>query len=1066
MVGRADELARLMAHVDRAVGGRPSAVLVAGDAGVGKTRLLDELSRRSAERGVRVLTGHCVDLGDVGLPYLPFVDLLRPVAADPELSPVLADHPVLAGLLTGRPGAPVTGPPEDDSDRGSPLGRGALRAPADDGRLQLFEAVAALLTEVAAGGPLLVVLEDLHWADRSSRDLLRYLLARLLARLVDEPITVVVSYRADDLHRRHPLRPLLAELVRLPGVERLTLEPLADADVSALVRGLAVSSGGVAEGTVEDVVARAEGNAFYAEELLAAGLAGEALPMGLTDVLLARVEQLSPAAQQVLRVAAAVGRQVRHELVSAVSSQSPEETERALGEAVHSHLLVVSDDGRYRFRHALLREAVLADLLPGERVRLHAEVAAHLTAHPAAGTAAERAHHARESNDLPGALSASLEAAAAARRVGAPAEQLQHLEAALALWAAVPDAAERAGRQQWDVLLDTAAAARAVGELHRAVALLRSAQQLLGPAGDPEARARVHYTLARGLSRIEETAEALRESEQAMQLVPAEPPSVVRTWAVATHARTLYALGRIAEGDAAADEALAAADALGLDGAWADTAVSLARLEGTGDLPTVRARLHEARLRAERSGDADVETRAWFSLAIVAYEAGEVGETLEQAAAGLARARELGVEWSFYGAELRHLEVVARYVRGDWDGSLAAADELARVPDMAAYVRADGLLVLVGRGDPAARERLAWAQGLSTRWDSHVLLMLATVTAEIELAAAAGDARTAARPGTLGGLPTAGAVGRGPAGDGAAGGDGGGRGRRRRVRRRGRAVTRRRWPVGSPRGRPSRSWRGRRRAAHDAAIGELGIEARAWCARLEAELGRLRGGASPEAWRQVVGLFGYGHVFEQARSRFRLAEALLTADDRVRGHRRADRRARGRAAAGSRTAAHGRRGAGPPGAARAARAAATGGLRGADPAGGRGAGADGAGAHQPADRCGAVHQREDGQRAREQHPREVRRLRPDRGGRPRRRPRPARLTAARAAFPSASHALRPRCTRCSTCNVDETRALRTRLRAVSRRSGERGRCSAGRAASRPTRRAGWCGPPGRRAPAA
>src|SRR3954453_404412 len=105
LVGRAEELARLMAHVDRAGEGRPSAVLVAGDAGVGKTRLLDELSRRAAERGVRVLTGHCVDLGDVGLPYLPFVDLLRPVAVEPELAPAAVGNPVLAAMLAGRPGA-------------------------------------------------------------------------------------------------------------------------------------------------------------------------------------------------------------------------------------------------------------------------------------------------------------------------------------------------------------------------------------------------------------------------------------------------------------------------------------------------------------------------------------------------------------------------------------------------------------------------------------------------------------------------------------------------------------------------------------------------------------------------------------------------------------------------------------------------------------------------------------------------------------------------------------------------------------------------------------------------
>jgi DNA-binding CsgD family transcriptional regulator len=873
LVGRADELARLMAHVDRAVAGRPSAVLLAGDAGVGKTRLLDELAARAAARGVRVLTGHCVDLGDVGLPYLPFVDLLRPVGADPGLAPGLAGHPVLAGLLTGRPGSTGPGQPADDGDRGSGPARVPLRPPADDGRLQLFEAVAALLAELAERAPLLLVLEDLHWADRSSRDLLRY----LLARLADEPIAVVASYRADDLHRRHPLRPLLAELVRLPTVERLAVDPLPDADVGELVRRLA--AGDVPAGTVDDVVARAEGNAFYAEELLAAGLAGEVLPLALSDVLLARVEQLTPAAQQVLRVAAVAGRQVRHELVAAVGGQGPAETEQALAEAVHRHLLVVSDDGRYRFRHALLREAVLADLLPGERVRLHAAVAAHLAAHPGAGTAAERAHHARESHDLPAALSASLEAAEAARRVGAPAEQLQHLESVLALWSAVPDAAERAGREQWRLLLDTAAAARAVGELHRAVALLRSAQQLLGTDGDPAARARVHYTLAQGLTRIEEQAEALAESTAAMSLVPAQPPSAVRTWAAATHARTLYSLGRLAEGEAAAEEALAAADALGLDSAWADTAVSMARLQGAGDLTTVYARLEEARSRAERSGDADVEMRAWFSLAIVAHEAGDLPRTLRHTEAGLARAAELGVEWSFYGAELRHLEVVARFAAGDWDGSLAAADALARVPDMAAHVRAGALLVLVGRGDPAARERLAWAQGLATRWGSHVLLMLATVAAEVELAAAAGDARTAVdrarwadrRLAELWGddrLATVrlAATALSAVADAAAA-----------ARSSGDAAALAAW---SAEGESLAEVARAAVRAHAPVIGPAGIEAQAWATRLEAEAGRLQGRPAPELWRAAVEQFGYGHVYEQARSRFRLAEALLAADDR------------------------------------------------------------------------------------------------------------------------------------------------------------------------------------------
>ena len=873
MVGRAAELARLLSHVDRAATGGASAVLLAGDAGVGKTRLLDEFAGAAAARGVRVLTGHCVDLGDVGLPYLPFVDLLRPVAADPELAPTAAGNPVLSGLLAGRPAAPV---PRDGGDLGRPLPNRAAPQPVDDGRLQLFESVAALLCELAAAGPLLIVLEDVHWADRSSRDLLRY----LLARLVDEPVVVVASYRSDDLHRRHPLRPLLAELVRLPGVERLELAPLPDAEVGNLVRGLADAEGGVPEETVEDVVARAEGNAFYAEELFAAGRRGQALPSALTDVLLARVEQRSDAAQQVLRIAAVAGRRVRHELVAAVGGVTPGELEAALAETVHNHLLVVSDDGRFRFRHALLREAVLADLLPGERVRLHASIAAYLAATPGAGTAAERAHHARESNDLPGALAASLEAADEACRIGAPAEQLQHLETALALWSAVPDAAGLTGRDQPRLLREAAAAARTAGELHRTVALLRSALEALGRDGDPVERARVHYTLAQALDRVEDMAGAQRESEAALALVPAQPPSEVRTWAAATAARMNYSLGRMAEGDAAAEEALAAAEVLGLDGAWSDTAVSQARARGDSDPVVKRRRMEEALTRARRSGDADVEMRVLYNRATVAFEAGQIEEALDWTRRGTARARELGMEWAFYSAELRHLQVTALYLAGEWDASLAEADELARVPEMGAHVRAAGLLVQVGRGDPAAWARLAWARGLVPRLKTHMLLTLVTAAAEIDLAAWAGDPATAVEAAAQAsrrfrelwttdhlGVLRLSATALAPVGDAAAA-----------ARLVGDAATAEHWVrVGEPLVDIARS----AVAVFAQFVGEMGIEAKAWLARVEAEAARLSGEAAPELWQAAVDGFAFGHVYEQARSRWRLAEALLAVGNRT-----------------------------------------------------------------------------------------------------------------------------------------------------------------------------------------
>jgi DNA-binding CsgD family transcriptional regulator/tetratricopeptide (TPR) repeat protein len=877
LVGRADELARLLAHVDRAVGGRSTAVLLSGDAGVGKTRLLDELTARTTANGVRVLIGHCVDLGDVGLPYLPFVDLLRPVAADPELVPYAAENPVLASLLAGRPVsyAPVPEPTEG-RDLSRPLPHRAAPQPADDGRLQLFESVAALICELASGGPLLIVLEDVHWADRSSRDLLRY----LLARLTDEPVAVVASYRADDLHRRHPLRPLLAELVRLPNVERLELAPLGDAEVRALVRGLAGQAGPLPESAVDDVVARAEGNAFFAEELLAAGLHGEALPLALSDVLLARVEQRSPDAQQVLRIAAVAGRRVRHELVAAVGGLADGPLEQALAEVVHHHLLVVSDDGRYRFRHALLREAVLADLLPGERVRLHAAIAAYLRAQPGAGTAAELAHHARESNDLPGAFSASLEAAAAASRVGAPAEQLQHLEAALALWSAVPDAAQRAGRDQVTLLLETAAAARMVGEPHRAVALLRSAFEVLGPDGDPIARARVHYTLAQAMVRVEDVTGAYRESAAAMALAPAQPPSKVRTWAAATHARMSYSVGALEEAEAAAEEALAAADALGFDGAWSDTAVTQVRSRPGADPVAVRVRLDEALIRARRSGNVEVEMRVLYNLATVAFEAGDLDETLRWARRGTERARDLGAEWSYYAAELRHLHVTALYMAGSWDESLAEADVLARVPEMSAHVRADGLLVLVGRGDASARERVEWARGLIPRVSAHILLDLVTAGSEIDLAAWQGDAQAAVdvarvacrrlqeewEDDHLGALRLVGTA-LAPVGDAVT-----------TARRTGDKAGAERWAsTGQELVEIARSAVEIYERNNGAT---MGVEAKAWQTRVAAEASRLSGEPAPELWQAAVEAFGFGHVYEEARSRWRLAEALLATGSR------------------------------------------------------------------------------------------------------------------------------------------------------------------------------------------
>ena len=355
LVGREAELRRLLALLDDAAAGRPVVALVSGDAGVGKTRLVTELSEAARDRGFAVLTGRCAELADT-VPYLPLADALRDAATgEAASSPVLdalAARPVLSRLL------PDVGP-------GRPVG-GDMPGLAQQ---QLFGAVLGMLAELAEASPVLLVLEDLHWADRSTRDLVTFL-SRALHR---ERLAIVVTYRTDDMYRRHPLRPVVAELTRLPSVTTVALGPLSPA---AMAEHLTALSGRALDAAMlESVITRAEGNAYYAEELLAASCDGSELPAGLADLLLARAERLSPAAQQVLRTAAVTGRRIDDELARQASGLDGPEYDEAVREAVAHQLLVPDGERGYAFRHALLREAIYADLLPGERTRLHGRLA-------------------------------------------------------------------------------------------------------------------------------------------------------------------------------------------------------------------------------------------------------------------------------------------------------------------------------------------------------------------------------------------------------------------------------------------------------------------------------------------------------------------------------------------------------------------------------------------------------------------------------------------------------------------------------------------------------------------
>jgi predicted ATPase len=476
-VGRAAESARLAQARDRAAAGTPTVVVVGGEAGVGKSRLVGELVAGSRAAGAVVLAGGCVELGGEGLPFAPVVEALRTMARGidgPELATAVPEptKAELARLLPELGQPPAGGPEQPWLDLGSGQGR-------------LFELLLGLLERLAAERPTILVVEDLHWADRSTRDLLAF----LVRNLRQGRLLLVLTYRSDELHRRHPLRPFLAELERDRRVERLELARFDRGEVAAQLTGIF----GVPPlaGLVDRIHARSGGNAFFVEELAAAaasGLDGE-LPPNLRDTLLARIELLPEPTQQVLRVAAAAGGRVEHDLLAEVAGLPEPELLAALREAVSAQVLVAdAEDGTYGFRHALVKEAAYGELLPGERTRLHGRFAVALAERAANANApalaAELAWHWYAAHDLERALPAAIEAGLAAEGTYAFAEAQAHFERALELWERVPAGTERS-MDKVELLWRAAEAAANTAASERAIALVRAALAEVDPRREP-----------------------------------------------------------------------------------------------------------------------------------------------------------------------------------------------------------------------------------------------------------------------------------------------------------------------------------------------------------------------------------------------------------------------------------------------------------------------------------------------------------------------------------------------------------------------------------------------------
>ncbi|MFF5966227.1 AAA family ATPase [Streptomyces collinus] len=879
-VGRAEELGMLHDALVRAREGEPQALLIGGEAGVGKTRLVEEFAAAARSRGAVVALGGCVEIGADGLPFAPFSTALRALRRE----------------LPGELAAAAAGQEEELARLLPELGESRAGRHDEDAMARLFELTARLLERVTAEHTVVLALEDLHWADASTRHLLSYLFRTLrTGRLV-----VLATYRSDDIHRRHPLRPLLAELDRLRTIRRLELARFNRDEVGRQIAGILAQE--PEPDQVDAIFERSDGNAFFVEELAVAAHEGcrTGLTDSLRDLLLVRVEGLPEAAQQVARIVAEGGSTVEYRLLSAVARLAEDDLIEALRAAVNAGILAPApgDDG-YRFRHSLVREAVSDDLLPGERSRLNRRYAEALETDPALVPADQRAarlasywYHA---HDAAKALPAVLEASVEARRRHAYAEQLRLLERAMELWDAAPEAVRKTLRpvdyaevyppcgcdpettalRYLDLLAEAAVAGRLCGERERALKITKRAlrllaqendpppsSQLCSSGGDPQRsawfwiqRSRLVQRLARGDGR--------QEIATAQDLVRGLPPSEVHAEVLATAAHWSMLREPGPDTLTAAERAVEYARMVGADEIESNARLTLGGLMvEAGQTEAGLAHMYEVRDDVEARGLAAVVGRSHVNLPSTLEGIGRSEESVGILREGLRLTGRMGLTeaegwvWGNLAESLISL--------GRWDEAAEAAVSAQRMGRTAAPYGSGAhslAFLALARGEVAeAARHLAEARasyGPHDPMPQHDLpvsrLTIAVAAAEGRLA----DARAELACTLASGFPL--------------------------------GTQRYAWPLllqaataeADARALPA-AREGREQVLEGilAAVKRLTTHAPVWHAHeqwVRAELHRAEDRSTPDTWSEVVTAFEpLGRPYDLARVRYRLAESLLT----------------------------------------------------------------------------------------------------------------------------------------------------------------------------------------------
>src|SRR5581483_11917368 len=508
LLEREGELALLEEAVRGAAAGRGSLVLVAGEAGIGKTTLVRGLRTRVAE-DVSFLVGACEPLS-VPVPLGPVRELAESAGLAVEAEPAIGDRLALAR---------------------------------------------SLLAALARRAPAVAVVEDAHWADPSTLDVLR-LLAR---RVEDAGVAIVVTYRDDEIAANPELRRLVGDLATSPSTRRLVLRPLSESAVRELAEPAGVDPVRVSRVT--------GGNPFLVVETIAAG---ERLPASVRDATLARAARLGAAARRVVDAAAVIGQRVASGLLEAVVPGSADGVEEALARGV-----LVADGGVLGFRHELLRAAIEASISPPRRAELHGHVVAALAAQPGAADNARLAHHAELAGLVSDACRYAALAAAEAERIGALRETWLQAERALRLGACL------GADERFELLLQHSRAAnfsstRIEDSVEPAEAALAVAERLR----DPVREGRAAIALASALWSLDHVREAKAAAERAVAALERADDGAALARAYATLIRMEATAFDPAAAIAAAPRVLELAELAGLDETRLDVEISVTLAQG------------------------------------------------------------------------------------------------------------------------------------------------------------------------------------------------------------------------------------------------------------------------------------------------------------------------------------------------------------------------------------------------------------------------------------------------------------------------------------------------------